>query len=310
MPENNYELLVNDCAVFPAPGSVLIALSGEDRKEWLQGQATNDIRPLELGGRVSFCFTEPTGQLIADCTVWSLPNRFLLSTAHECLDGVLKRVDQMVIMEDVEASHLTLGLVSIQGPLASAKIRELLPLPSLDGGVSRYHGTEAIALRNDRSGVGGWDLWLEPAAAVALRNQFEAVSEGVAEIARVEAGIPVFGREMTHKTLPPELGEHFVSSHISYTKGCYTGQEVLMRIFSRGHTNRSMVGLHAKGPITVGDIVHHEAREDAGVVTSSCISPVYGNIALAMVRKEALDGSVSVGTQSAEIRALPSRRVG
>lgn len=309
MPDNDYELLFSDCAVFPADDAVLIELKGDDRKEWLQGQATNDLRSLELGGKVSFCFTEPTGQLIAACTVWSLPGRFVLTTQRACMEGVLKRVDQMVIMEDVEAIHLELSLVSVQGPEASARIRELLPLPSLDGGMSRFDNAEVIALRSDRTGAGGWDLWLEPAAAAKLRMNFEQASEDTADIARIEAGIPLFGKDMGSKTLPPELGEHFVTSHISYTKGCYTGQEVLMRIYSRGHTNRSLVGLHSESMLAVGDTVQHASREDAGVVTSACHSPTYGHIAMAMVRNEALEGSVSVGAQEVEIKALPFRRL-
>jgi folate-binding protein YgfZ len=107
------------------------------------------------------------------------------------------------------------------------------------------------------------------------------------EARRLCLGIPLRGVDWDEKTLPPELGPGFEASHVSYTKGCYTGQEVLMRIHSRGHTNRTWMGLIAGGPIAPGDVVEHESRAEAGRVTSAAVSPELGWIGAAMLRNEA-----------------------
>jgi folate-binding protein YgfZ len=116
---------------------------------------------------------------------------------------------------------------------------------------------------------------------------------------------------MDEKTLPPEMGPAFEARNISYSKGCYTGQEVLMRIHSRGHTNKTWMALVSDEPIPIGASLAHGKRDDAGVVTSSGESPQFGYIAGAMLRNEAaFDGErVRVNGESrsfeAEVRPFP-----
>jgi folate-binding protein YgfZ len=120
----------------------------------------------------------------------------------------------------------------------------------------------------------------------------------------LEAGIPLWGIDMDDRVLPPEMGPHFEAEHISYAKGCYTGQEILMRMHSRGHANRTWVGLVAVAPVDAGSRVVYEGG-DSGIVTSVAPSPMLGFIAAAMLRKEATKPGemVSVITPSATVRA-------
>lgn len=316
---DSFDRLRADCALMDLERFSVFEIRGEDRKGWLQGQATNDLKQLDLGASSAFCFCTPTGQLLAICDIWGLKDRFILICERGSAGAVIQRFEQMVVLEDVQARDVTseYELLSIQGPNATRELQEFMVLPTLDAADSRAGDIEVITLRSNRAGLGGWDV-LIPAAdkktAKALRKHFVKVEPQAYEIARVEAGIPLMGRDWDHKTLPPELGPAFEARHISYRKGCYTGQEVLMRIHSRGHTNRTWVALMAERPMTAGAAVSHSRRKDAGFVTSACYSPDYGYIAGAMLRNEAvLEGDwVTVedpdGAVQAEIRQMPVLR--
>lgn len=293
-----------------------IILTGDDRKGWLQGQVTNDVRRLESGAYRAFCFCSSTGQIQAVVDAWALPDRIVMTTAEETSEAVMRRVEQMVVLEEVEARRATdYRIVSVQGPTATRRLGEMMQLPSLDAGEATYEGATVYCLRSDRTGMGGWDLWL-PANGV-FRTLFEAfpvIDHAAYGIARLEAGIPFYGADITEKTMPPELGAAFESKHVSYQKGCYMGQEVLMRIHSRGHTNKTWVGLMAEAPLEIGAVVAHPMRADAGVVTSAVNSPDYGQIGAATIRNEFAEDGERVrviterGEVEAEVRRMPIYR--
>jgi tRNA-modifying protein YgfZ len=315
----DYDRLRDDCGLVELSHLGLVSLTGEDRKGWLQGQVTNNVRSLESGASSSFCFCEPTGHVLAICDSWALPDRIVLTTDRQCQPGLLKRVEQMVIMEDVvaESADQTYRLFSIQGPRATAELSRIAELPSLDAGIATVGEATVFILRSNRTGMGGWDIWVpaDQNRAIQLVEQLSPkVSQAAYDVARLESGIPAFGTDITSRIMPPEMGPAFETKHISYHKGCYVGQEVLVRIHSRGHTNRTWVGLLSESPLEVGATVSHSRRADAGVVTSAGFSPDYGHIAAAMLRNEAVGDreNVSVTTSSgkveAEVRPMPLLR--
>lgn len=302
-----YALLREGCGCFPLEDSALIELRGEDRKAWLQAQATNDLRSLGPGGSMQFCLCSATGQLLATATVWAFEDRFLIVCPKGALPALMQRIEMMVIMEDVEAKDLTVSMFgySVQGPEASAQLSQFIDLPTLDAGLTTLNGAEVLCLRSNRTGLGGWDLYGPSSESLAeLLAHFEPVPTQSVEIARIEAGIPKFGEDTNEKTLPPELGVDFESKNISYRKGCYVGQEVLMRIHSRGHTNKTWVGLLLDGPVIPKAIVHSPGVGQVGVVTSVAESPRYGHVAAATVRNEAVaDGEpVTVEVDGVEVK--------
>lgn len=309
----SYDLLRGACGRYELANSCLIELTGEDRKAWLQGQVTNDLRTIQSGGSGAFCICTPTGQMIAACDMWSLSDRFLIRAHRQSEEAILKRVQQMVVMEDVQANDLTPNykLISVQGPTATRELKEMMELPSLDAGITEVEGAQVICLRSNRTGLGGWDLLLPVTAKKVIKkleSDFTLIDERAFNAARLEVGIPRFGQDMDEKTLPPEMGPAFESRHISYTKGCYTGQEVLMRIHSRGHTNKTWMALVSDRPLIAGQTVSHGSRADAGVVTSGADSPQFGFIAGAMLRNEAaFDGEIVTvnGEFEAEVRPFP-----
>ncbi|HVL38882.1 MAG TPA: hypothetical protein VM328_05770, partial [Fimbriimonadaceae bacterium] len=284
----SYELLRESCGVLDHLDLAVIELRGDDRKGWLQGQVTNDLRSFTTGTHAQFCFVSVTGQIEADCWGWALQDRILITTSQSAAAAVMDRCRRMVILEDVQARLVDeLRLLSIQGPEATRELTDRLPLPSLDAGDSRYEDAPVVCLRSNRTGYGGWDLLAASEAASKIAASLPAITPEAYDVARLEAGIPLMGRDIDSRTLPPELGDAFEVRNVSYSKGCYLGQEVLMRLHARGHTNRTWMALLSEEVLEQGAIVSHASRPDAGVVTSASWSPRYGAIAAAMIRREA-----------------------
>lgn len=306
-----YRLLREEAALVRLPGFAAIEVTGEDRKGWLQGQVTSDLRELTEGSSSPFCMCSPTGQLLSFGTVWALPGRFAMSVPLASRKAILERFESMVILEDVAACPMDdLVFLSVQGPEATSRLSGLVTMPPLDAA----HDDFGLCLRSNRTGYGGWDLLIEPSRAKNIEKAFPTATAEAIDIARLEAGIPLFGKDTGPKTLPPELGPAFESSHISYTKGCYTGQEVLMRIHSRGHTNRTWIGLVADCPLQEGAIISAGGRADAGAVTSAAYSPSFGHIGAGYVRNDVLPEhsgiiTATVGAAQAELRHMPLLRL-
>jgi folate-binding protein YgfZ len=312
--EFGYELLRLTCGLVREDRLILVEMTGEDRRAWLQGQVTNDLRSLDPGSAAAFCLTTPTGQLEAVCRVWALPDRFIISLHEAELAALMRRVERRVIMEDVAARKLDGILLNLQGPTATRTLQRVVSPPSMEAATGHINGNEVIFMRSNRTGAGGWKIFVPQGAEGAermLSDLAPPVAPEAYDVARLEAGIPLPGRDYDERTLPPELGPAFEALTVSYTKGCYTGQEVLMRIHSRGHTNRTWMGILAERPLAAGDLVRHPARPDAGQITSAGISPGLGPIAGAMVRREAARPGEAViietteGPVEAELRHMP-----
>ncbi|MFW5697790.1 MAG: glycine cleavage T C-terminal barrel domain-containing protein [Fimbriimonadaceae bacterium] len=124
-------------------------------------------------------------------------------------------------------------------------------------------------------------------------------------------GIPRFGVDTHDKTLPPELGPEFDRKHVSYAKGCYTGQEVLMRIHSRGHTNKTWVGLRADKPLPTSAKLSSNGQA-VGEISRSAYSPAFGFIGAATVRNQASAPGTTLQLEEAgtkvEVVRLPFKR--
>ncbi|GIV17377.1 MAG: aminomethyltransferase [Armatimonadota bacterium] len=283
-----------------------LLVTGDDRIAYLQGQLSQDILPLQQAGNGAFsCLLKPTGQMLSDMVLFSTDDAIFVLTPPHTRRMVHERLTQFVIVEDVEITDVTeeRTLLHVAGPLSPSILKlfgleEALPL--WHSRVCTWGGASLVLGRTDRCGEQGYDL-LAPAGSTSVLWQalLDAGARPIGyeafNVRRVEAGIPLFGIDMNENTIPLEAG--LGERAISFTKGCYTGQEVIHRIFSRGHTNRSLVGLHLFGdvlppyraPISTGD------RRDAGWVTSA-------------VRSLALDGVIALGTVRNEY-TMPGTRV-
>lgn len=262
----------------------LLEFRGADRLEWLQGQATNDLSRL-AETPVGFCLCKATGQIEAICETWNIADRTYVSTDLAGRDVLRHRVETMVILEDVTASDLSEEYEAYLLAHEEPHVAE----PALAG--FRVGTVSEVWLPRDPSDDSG--------------NSEE--DEEVLEMLRVLLGVPLRGVDFDEKTLPPEMGPAFEASHVSYSKGCYMGQEVLMRIHSRGHTNKVWTGLASTGPLPAGSPVYDREGNVVGRVTSSTDMGGVGYCATAMLRNDAAqDGTqVTVQESSATVKTLP-----
>jgi len=265
-----YDALVTGAGVLDRSHLTKLVVSGSERFQWLQGQITNDLRRLEPGGYLDFFVCTPTGQVVADCRVWDMDDRYLILAPGVQRVALVTRLNRMLISEDIEIEDVSqeYALLSLIGPDAHTIEVELPTRPS-------------SALR-----IAGRDVLVPAENSLDFVNSLVGDARPVGEtayaIARIEDAIPLFGKDIDERTLPQELGPLAERRFISYSKGCYTGQETIMRIHSRGHTNKTWVGIRANRELSPGESV-----DDAGPVRSACHSMALGGpIALATLKNE------------------------
>ncbi|MBX3118787.1 MAG: hypothetical protein KF784_06950 [Fimbriimonadaceae bacterium] len=273
----DYESLRAGQGWYRDTSKALVELRGEDIHDWLQGQVTSDVRKLAVDAPLQACMCSPTGQLLADVTLYEDKDRILIETDRVSVAAVMKRIETMVIMEDVEGKDLSAGF----DLFVLGITHEVLP-------------SGAIVTMT----AGPRNVWV-PSGSQWVPTGLEIGPEAI-EMARLEDGLPRFEKDMTEKTLPPEMGARYEASHISYTKGCYTGQEILMRMHSRGHTNKTWVRFTSEGLIEEGVTIESPQGEKIGTVTSSVVSPRFGYLGAGMVRNQwtAANTEVRVGGNS------------
>jgi folate-binding protein YgfZ len=236
----------------PEPPFAYHRVSGSDGVEWLQGQLTQNVVGVQPGEWRRTAVLNATGQLLADGAFWVFDDHILLGLDRLAL-GVPETLASRIIMEDVGFEPLTDSVQSVVGEVV----------------------TSGMALPIDHVGTLGFDLiGVDPIHAEDIDY----------ESARIEAASPRAGIDYDGKTLAMEMGPHFIATRVAFDKGCYTGQEIVERIRSRGHTNRQWVGLRSDQPIP--------DSPDAKI-TSRTVSPRFGHIALAFVRNDlALTGTL------------------
>lgn len=296
-----YEQIAHHAGWLNLTDSGLTRVIGSDRQRFLQGQTTNDLRPLTEGTGVYTTFCTPTGHLLSDGFVLEVEEGYLLVLPPETWGDLTARLSEAIILDDVTLMPLQeeLGLISVQGGAASEVLEEIGLEPPLDTPLAHHtrlwQKAELRVITNDRTGLGGYDVLvpytvMEEFQTALIATACFPIDATLAEALRYESGIPKAGIDYDERTLAVEMGEAFVRSHISYTKGCYVGQEVLMRIHARGHTNRTWVPLCVAGEVlpSRGAMLSAPDRSDAGWLTGAVRSPALEGAILAwgFVRNE------------------------
>jgi folate-binding protein YgfZ len=282
-----------------------ILVSGADAAEYLQGQLTNDVEALAEGEGCYAVLLDRKGHLQSDMRVLHLSNGIWLDLEPDPAPTVLSHLRTYSIGREVEISDVTeeWAILALIGPRA-AEIAGFEGLgPEHAHRFRRWEGIEVL-------GVGtalGVDLIARAEDAATLRELALAagaveVGEDAAEIIRIESGIPRFGAEMSTETMPAEAG--IVDAAVSFTKGCYIGQEPVARLHYKGRPNRRLHGLELSAPAERGAELRLGDRT-VGSVGSSCVSPARGPIALAIVRREAEPGAeLAVGEAGVTARVV------
>ena len=267
-----------------------IAVGGKDRAAYLQGLLTNDIQALGPGTGCYAAWLTPQGRLITDLHVLESGDMILLDVPLDLVEGAVQRLEQFLFSEDVQLGDLRASLrgVWIHGPSAAALLERTLTglsglaeWPEYHNARAAFGETAAVVARIDQLGVAGYCVYLEPLGAASLSTALAAAgavaaSRDAIEAARIEAVTPVFGTDMGTDTIPLEAG--IEARAISFSKGCYVGQEVIIRVMHRGQGRvaKKLVVLGVEGePPAPGSKVFAGERE-VGAVTSSAQSPSEG----------------------------------
>jgi folate-binding protein YgfZ len=304
-----------------------ILLTGADRRSYLQGLLTNDIEALTPGTGCYAAMLNAQGRMLTDMRVLELGDAILLDVPVAVVSSIRDHLDRFVFAEDVQVEDATAARaeIGLYGPGAL----DVLVKAGSDGGAPsslfqmtriRITGVDALVVKSDEAGVEGYDVIVDRTGEEAITAALIAagavrVSEADAEAVRIESGRPRFGRDMDTDTIPLEAG--LEERAISRTKGCYVGQEVIVRVQDRGHGRvaKRLVGLtldaDAKVP-SAGARIASGDRE-IGRVTSATWSPALGRpIALGYVHRDfvAEGTDVSIDATSAKVTALPFHQHG
>jgi len=297
-------------------------VTGRDRLAFLQGMLTNDVKGLAPGQGAAAAFLDAHGKVMALLVVYAAVDEVLLELPAQMTEKTLQTLDRYLISEKAvfEAADDAFAILSLQGPGARPLLQRLaaapidLPTPHSHSPVS-LSGVAARVINRSEGPGPGFHVWVAPERAQTLRDAFTAggavpAGEETLAVLRVEAGQPWYPQDVDDSVILPETG---LESLVSYTKGCYIGQETVARVKYRGHVNRSLSGLVIEGDrvpeagarVTAGD-------REVGRVTSAVRSIALGRpIALGYVRREHFEpGSAvavvdGVGEQAARVVALP-----
>jgi folate-binding protein YgfZ len=282
-----------------------LALSGPQAKEFLTGQVTNDVIGLEPGTGCYAAFLTPKGKMRGDLRILDLGDELWLDTERSTLQALFDMIRHFKIGYDVELHKRTVqqGLLSLVGPRArEVASAELLPSAEHSSMRARRGGAEVVLVAT----ADGIDAIMAAEDVDAVRAAFlqagaVAVGEDAAELVRVESGRPRYGLELDDSTIPQEAGLN--DRAVSFTKGCYVGQETVARLFYRGKPNRHLRGLRLDGAsaaaVAPGDVLRLGERE-VGRLGTVADSPALGAVALAVVRREAEPGTtLTVGESGA-----------
>jgi folate-binding protein YgfZ len=311
-PPDDYSALREGAIIGAIAARRQIAVAGPDRASFLQGLLSNDIPSLTAGQGCYAAWLTPQGRMLADLHVLESGDMILLDVPAADVEQTAERLEQFHFTEDVQIANLAGSLRSVwlHGPAASHILTSLAagdwPLDG-DGGRSadsdlaswtnyqnrrvELAGRPVVIARIDQLRVPGYAIFVDEQQAAALTTALAAAGAVVAtpstlEAARIEAGYPIFGIDMTTDTIPLEAA--IEDRAISLTKGCYVGQEVIIRVLHRGHGRvaRRLVGLHVDGAVPPRGAKIFSGDREIGFVTSATQSPRFGAIALGYVHRD------------------------
>jgi tRNA-modifying protein YgfZ len=300
-----YRQLREECGLLDRSGRGKLLVSGADAAEYLQGQLTNDVEALEPGEGQYAALLDRKGHMQADMRVLrSTAEEIWLDTEPDGLAAARRHLEMYSIGRDVTVTDVSeeRAILSLIGP-RSVELAGTAALPEHACEATAVAGVDCL-VAGSRDGI---DLIAAVADAGRLREALLAagaveVSPDAAEILRIESGTPRFGAEMGTETMPAEAG--IVEEAISFTKGCYIGQETVARLHYKGKPNRHLRGLRLSVPAEPGAALRLGEKE-VGRLGGAAVSPALGPIGLAILRREAEPGTeLAVGEDGVTARVV------
>ena len=319
---NAYQVLHQGAGLIPRSDRGRLVFEGVDRADYLQGLLTNDVLALAPGTGCYATYLTPQGRIIADVEVLNVGDRLLLDVHLDVRAMLVDRFRELVFTEDVQIEDWTdtwTGF-AVVGPLAESSVRIAVgAFLGVEGAMpatladheclaASSAGGALVLARTDPFGGRGLDLWVEQAAAAPLREALlragcTEIDVASAEVVRIEAGRPTFPTDLVGEVIPLEAG--IESRAISTTKGCYVGQEVIVRVLHRGQgrvarllTGLTMPELVAPSPCPEAGAVLWHGDDRVGHMTSIAFSPKVGSIiGLGFVSRGLLDPGTALAVE-------------
>jgi folate-binding protein YgfZ len=281
-----------------------IFMRGRDRAALLHRLSTNDIERLKPGEGTLTVLTTPIGRIIDLLTVHALDDALLIVTSPDQGPPVFGHLRRNIFFNDqvtLEAAGRTHAQMALYGPKAACLIAELtgaaidLPLHGITTTV--IAGVRLLIARRKPIGGDSFTLYIPSdgydAVYAALLTSATPIDSDTLDVLRIEQGYGAFGRELSQEYIPLETG---LLDAVSFSKGCYVGQEIIARMESRGRLAKRLCGLQLSQPVTPPAKLVCDGR-DAGDITSAAVSPRFGPIALAYVRTAYAEPGTVVGVE-------------
>jgi len=303
-----YRQLREECGLLDRSARGKLLVSGDEAADYLQGQLTNDVEALGPGEGQYAALLDRKGHMQADMRVLRPGEEqgFLIDTEPAGLEAARRHLQTYKIGRQVEVEDVTgeRAILSLIGP-RSVEVAGTAALPENACEMAGVGGVECLAV-GTATGIDLVAAADAPRLRQALRDAGAVdVTPEAVEILRIERGTPRFGAEMGSETMPAEAG--IVEQAVSFTKGCYIGQETVARLHYKGRPNRHLRGLRLRGAADPGAALRLGEKE-VGRLGSTAVSPALGSIGLAIVRREAEPGTeLAVGEDgvTADVVALP-----
>lgn len=295
-PAAEYRATRQGVAVADVSDRTQIRLTGEDRTAFLHNLCTNDIRKLSAGSGCEAFLLNAQGRILGHVQVFAEDDTLVVESSPGHTQALMSQLDRYLIREKVELSDASeaWGQLLLIGPRADECLADLnatapasAPLSNCDASIAGHTvrlrrtslaGETSLLIAVQRDDL--FDVWnaLRKAGAVAM-------GASTVEICRVEAGSPVYGLDISDRSLPQEVARD--ERAISFAKGCYIGQETVARIDARGHVNKFLVGVQFEGhELPAAETSLSDSSGEIGTVTSSTFSPTLdAPLALAYVKR-------------------------
>ena len=283
--EEQYRALREGCGIAVLSWRAGFELLGVDRHRFLHNYVTSDVKGLAPGSSAYTFFTSPQGRILSDAVLHAGEERLQVEVDRDQVEPMMAHLRKYILVDRVEIRPIEgLTPVAVLGPRAEEVLGSLATQP------------------RSFMGAPAWTVWTADPEALAGGTR---VGSEALDILRVEAGIPRFGQDFGPDNFPQETG---IEEAVSYTKGCYLGQEVVARIHYRGGVQNLLRGLVFDGEAAAGARILHEGRE-AGRATTVVRSPVLEKtVGLGILHKRAAEPGTQVeveGGGTAEVRELP-----
>jgi len=301
----SYQALRSGVACIDLSARGKIRVTGEDRARLLHAMTTNDVQHMQPGDGVYAFFLNAQGRILADAYIYHLGESFLIDTEPETAGKVLQHLDKYIIADDVTLEDQTAiwKAVGIEGPASAAAVEALgLPVPAGDYHVAAWEN--GFTARTAATGPLGFRVFVPVAERAGLIEKIAAagIPEADAEAARtvrLENGKPRYGEDITERYLTQESQQMHA---VSFSKGCYLGQEIVERVRSRAQVHRHLMPVRIRftQPPAAGTKLKADGK-DAAEITSAAYSPALGEVvALAYVRTDYQASKTELAVDSTE----------